>query len=215
MAKVSKKKRWYRRGYRRYRSLNNQQYFRVKAEFYSDIMFPVAANTGRAYFKSTNTKVVTLSRIMQDYAYVNLLSGIFSYYKITGIRIEVTPDARNSNLDKTVNIPVLEQNEQVLEPVVMVSYRAGNDNEQSLVEAKANNQSIVLNPRQKVTRYWRTYGASGAYRPATNGLDGAFTVQNDYDNQQAQLFNAMYQYKTQPSWKCKISIYLLYKQSKA
>ena len=215
MAKVSKKKRWYRRGYKRYRGLSNQQYFRVKAEYYSDILFPVAANTGRAYFRASNGRVVTLTQIMQAYSYVNVLSGIFAYYKITGIRIEVTPDARNVNLDKTVNIPVLEQDEQVLEPVVMVSYRAGNDNEQSLAEVKANNQSIVLNPHQKVSRYWRTYGASGAYRPATNGLDGAFTVQNEYDAQQAQLLNAMYQYKTQPSWKIKINVYLLYKQSKA
>lgn len=215
MAKVSKKKRWYRRGYKRYKGLSNQQYFRVKAEYYSEILFPLAANTGRAYFKATNASVVTLTQIMQAYSYVNVLSGIFAYYKITGIRIEIVPDARNVNLDKEVAIPNIGDHEQVIEPVVMVSYRAGNDNEQSLAEAKANNQSIVLNPHQKVSRYWRTYGASGAYRPATNGLDGAFTVQNDYNAQQAQFYNAMQQYKTQPSWKMKINIYLLYKQSKA
>ena len=180
MAKVSKKKRWYKRGYRRYRGLNNQQYLRVKAEFYSDVYFPPAANTGRAFFKTTNSTTVTLVNIMQNYTYTNVLAGIFSYYKITGIRIEVTPDARNTNLPKTINVPNL-GDENVMEPVVMISYRAGNDNEQSLTEAKANNQSIVLNPKQKVTRYWRTYGASGAYRPATDGLDGAFTVQNEYN----------------------------------
>jgi hypothetical protein len=214
MAKVSKKKRWYKRGYKRYRGLNNQQYFRVKAEFYSDILFPMAANSGRAYFRATNSKVVTLTAIMQNYAYTNILAGLFSYYKITGIRVEVTPDARNANLEKTIQIPNI-GNESVIEPVVMVSYRSANDNEQSLTEAKANNQSIVLSPSQKITRYWRTYGASGAYRPAVDGLDGAFTVQNDYNSQNAPFDNVMYQFKTQPSWKIKISVYLLYKQSRA
>ena len=214
MAKVSKKKRWYRRGYRRYRNLSNQQYFRVKAEYYSDIIFPMAANTGRAYFYAENAKVVTLTNIMQKYTYTNVLMGLFSYYKISGIRIEVTPDARNAGLEKKVTVPNLgEQN--VVEPVVMISYRAGDSGEQTLAEAKANNQSIVLSPSQKVTRYWRTYGASGAYKPSSDGIEGAFTVQNEYDAQQAILLNAMYQYKTQPSWKVKISIYLLYKQSKA
>ena len=214
MAKASKKKRWYRRGYKRYRQLSNQQYFRVKAEYYSDILFPAAANTGKAYFKASNSRVVSLTNIMQAYTYTNVLMGLFSYYKITGIRIEVTPDARNLNLDKTVTIPNL-GDQSVIEPVVMVSYRAGDSTEQTLAEVKANNQSIVLSPSQKVTRYWRTYGASGAYRPSSDGLEGAFTLQNDYDAQQALVLNAMNQYKTQPSWKLKISIYLLYKQSKA
>lgn len=211
---MTKKKRWYRRGYRRYRNLSNQQYFRVKAEYYSDIIFPAAANTGRAYFRTSNSYVITLVNVMQSYTYTNVLAGLFSYYKITGIRVEVVPDARNSGLPKTVTVPNLGE-EQVQEPVVMVSYRAASDGEQTLAEVKANNQSMVLSPSQKVTRYWRTYGASGAYRPTADGLDGAFTVQNDYNNQQALLYNALYQYKTQPSWKIKISVYLLYKQSKA
>ena len=214
MAKVSKKKRWYKRGYKRYRNLSNMQYLRVKAEFYSDILFPPAANTGRAYFRTTNATTITLVQVMQNYTYTNILAGLFSYYKITGIRVEVTPDARNVNLEKTVQVPNL-GDQPVVEPVVMVSYRSANDNEQNLSEAKANNQSIVLSPQQKVSRYWRTYGASGAYKPATDGLDGAFTVQNEYNAQQAQLYNALYQYKTQPSWKIKISVYLLYKQSRA
>ena len=214
MAKVSKKKRWYKRGYKRYRALNNQQYFRVKAEFYSDILFPPAANTGRAYFRTTGNTVITLVQVMQNYTYTNILAGLFSYYKITGIRIEVVPDARNVNLEKTVNVPNL-GDQPVVEPVVMVSYRAANDAEQTLTEAKANNQSIVLSPSQKVTRYWKTYGASGAYKPASDGLDGAFTVQNEYNAQQAALYNVLYQYKTQPSWKLKLSVYLLYKQSRA
>lgn len=214
MAKVSKKRRYYKRGYRRYRNLSNQQYFRVKAEYYSDVLFPLAANTGRAYFKATNSYRVTLVNVMQGYAYTTILAGLFSYYKITGIRIEVTPDARNVNLEKTVNVPNLGV-QDVMEPVVMISYRAGNDAEQNLSEVKSNNQSIVLSPSQKITRYWKTYGASGAYRPAVDGLDGAFTVQNEYNSEQAPLFNALQQYKTQPSWKIKISIYLLYKQSKA
>lgn len=214
MAKASKKKRWYRRGYKRYRQLSNQQYFRVKAEYYTDVIFPMAANTGRAYFYAQNAKVVTLTNIMQKYTYTNVLMGLFSYYKITGIRIEVTPDARNVNLDKKVTVPNLGE-QDVVEPVVMISYRAGNSTEQTLAEVKANNQSIVLSPSQKITRYWRTYGASGAYKPSEDGIEGGFTIQNEYDAQNALILNAMYQYKTQPSWKVKISIYLLYKQSKA
>lgn len=216
MAKGSKKRRYYRKYYRRYKRLSNETYFRVKAEFYASLQWRNQTGDPRIAFSYAGVQgvphIIKLSDIMQGYAYKNVLSGLFSYYKITGIRVEVIPDARNNQLDKTVTI--LNTATPVAETSIMVSYRAGDDTEQTLAECKANNQSILLNPRERITRYWRTYGTSGAYRSTSENLVGAFSIQNEITGNQ-QVDDIMYQYKTQPSFKMKINIYLLYKQSKA
>lgn len=208
----TKKRRYYRKFYRRYKNLNNSSYFRVKAEYYSRLMFPYAANNPHMYFDSTNNNIITLAQIMAGYSYKNVLAGLFSYYKITGIRVEITPDVRNQQIAKTTKY--LNADVDVLESIAMVSYRAGDATAQTLSQVKTNNQSVLLDPNNKIVRYWRTYGATGSYRNTDEDLVGAFTLQNEVSQDDA-FDKVMYVFKNQPSYKIKINIYLLYKQSKA
>lgn len=212
MPKTTKKRRYYRRYYRRYKNLSNSSYFRVKAEYYSKVQFPYAPNSPHMYFVATNNNRITLAQIMEGYSYKNVLSGLFSYYKITGIRIEIIPDVRNANLEKKVTIRDVEVS--VVQAVAMISYRAGDDTAQTLSQVKTNNQSVLLDPNNKVTRYWRTYGTSGAYRNTGEDLLGAFTLQNEVSNDE-EVDKKQDVYENQPSYVIKINIYLLYKQSKA
>lgn len=234
MAKPKTKRRYYRRYYRRYKSVSTN-YFRVKTEFNDRITFvsyePLSQNAknngGYAFFKTRENqvgadqrRVVNLGDMLQQYAYTQVLQGLFSYYRPTGIRIEVVPEARNSTIDSTFFQVVGDQQVkwEIPYPQVMVSYRAGSNAAQNLTEVRSNNQSIVLNPSEKITRYWKIHGGTTAYAASSSSFAGAFTIQNAYpaDNTEASAnIRGLMVYQLQPSWSIKISVYYLYKYSKA
>lgn len=196
--KTYTKRRYYRRYYRRYKNIS-MNYFRVKIEYNDRVHFSgeneqVEWNSRMAQQVPANRQLLTLAVIFNAYTYLNTLAGLFSYWKITGIRIEIIPEARNNAIPSNTD-----------EKYVMISYRAGNNTLQTFNEVKANNQSITLDPINKISRYWRTYNATGAWLSTDTAFDGAFTV----------FANENSTYLTQPSYKVKINIYVIYKQSKA
>lgn len=229
MAK-SKRRRYYKKSFKRYKNVS-MNYLRVKVEYIDRITFQVYepftnegyANGGPAIFFSRSgqqimddRRVVSLGSVQAGYSYTESLKSLFSYYRPTGIRIEVTPESRSLNLSNTY----LHQNVNHVVPTVPVilSYRMGNNTAQSFTEAKANNQSIVLNSNAKVARYWRIYGATTAYATTQNSFTGAFTVANEYPiglDQDSNYARGMMVYALQPSWTVKINVYYLYKYSKA
>lgn len=197
--KASKKRRYYRRYYRRYRNVS-MNYFRVKAEFNDKLIFPNAEAgnlvfyTKRADNIEARRSYVTFTEMMNQYMYTNTLAGLFSYYKLTGIRIEVIPDARNNGLGADSE-----------DPELYISYRHGSNNGFTLQECRSNNQSIMLDSTQRVFRYWKVYGADGTYSATSNYPAGSLQVQSNLNRL----------YAVSPSFKVKINLYLLYKQSKA
>lgn len=229
MAKTKRYRR-YRKYFRRYKSISSN-YFRVKVEYidrliyvpYNPLDSGAVANGGHIIFLNRNAQAelvnkqfVGLNNIQAAYSLDASLSSIFSYYRPTGIRVEVVPEARNSNLPLTFTYNNISYNVPVYYQVL--SYRAGNSTAQTLAEAKANNQSIVLNANQKTTRYWRVYGTTTAYAPTTSSFSGGFTVINEYPtggSENDQRTRAMMVYQLQPSWTVKISVYYIYKYSKA
>lgn len=234
MAKT-KKRRYYRKTFRRYKGISSN-YFRIKAEFNDRIVFPsfepLTQNArnggGYAYFKTrenqstyTNRQIVNLGDIMAQYAYTQILAGLFSYYRPTGIRVEIVPEARNSSIDSVFFQPRGDQDPlkyEVPYPQVMFSYRAGDTSLQTLAEVRANNQSIMLNPSEKVTRYWRIYGTTTAYVSTNATFTGAFSIQNAFPSgstEEEAATRGLMVYQLQPSWSVKISVYYLYKYSKA
>lgn len=225
MARKTTRRRYYRKFYRRYKNVTpSQQYFKVKLEAYSKISFPTTelyAQGGPTIFgiNAADEDVIwadkgllTIEQLFKHYAYKNTLSGLFSYYKITGIRVEVTPEARNTTLPTTVTVQaatlptVMEQ--------VYLSYRAGSNVIQNLNEVRANNQSILLDPYNKMVRYWRVFGGTTSYINTNQMFAGGFTTNSETQNSQ-QAIAVMDNYKMQPSWQVKFNLYILYKVSKA
>ena len=110
MAKKKTWRRYYRKSFRRYKQVSN--YFRVKVEYYDRLRFMIyepgseeaGVNGGPLVFdKRANMvpdadRTLSLADIMAQYTYTNTLQGLFSYYRPTGIRIEVVPEARNNTL---------------------------------------------------------------------------------------------------------------------
>lgn len=185
--------------YKRYKTIS-YNYFKVKAEFIDKIYYP--DNGGHAIFNSRrneqvaqNQFLLTNSQSFQGYTYINTLAGIFSYYKLLGVRVEVTPDARNQSLPANS-----------VQPNLYLSYRAGVNNGQTIGEIKANNQTLIMNPVQKQVKYFRVYNESGKYSPSVDPIAGAFTLLGDTQGDG---------YDTCPSYTVKLIYYLLYKYSKA
>ena len=189
----------YSKKYRRYRTIS-YNYFKVKAEFLDRIYYPDQA--GHAIFHSkrndgvaANRYLLTNQNVFEGYTYLNTLAGIFSYYKLIGIRLEVTPDARNQSIGVAT-----------AEPTLLLSYRAGNSNSQTINEMKANNQTLVMNSVQKQVRYFRVFNDDGKYSATNVVIPGAFTLLSDTQGNG---------YEESPSYKVRIIMYLLYKYSKA
>lgn len=228
MAKKKTWRRYYRKSFRRYKQVSN--YFRVKVEYYDRLRFmnyepgteEAGQNGGPLVFEKRANQVadadrtLSLADIMAQYTYTNTLQGLFSYYRPTGIRIEVIPDARNATIpsittvnNQTLNVPYYQ---------CIISYRSGSNQSQTLSEARSNNQSIVLNPNQKISKYWRIYGTTSAYSVTNTNFAGAFTIRNEYPTgvtQEDARQRSLSVYRLQPSWSVKINIYYLYKYSKA
>ena len=200
MARRTYRRRRYRRYFRRYKQVGAQQYFRVKAEFVDAIRFP--DDIGQPLFLSkiaqqiaADRSVLTNQNCLTGYTYAIMLSGIFSFYKIAGIRVEVIPDSRNNSLDPA-NAP----------RAAYLSYRSGDNAIQTFDQVKANNLSILLDPLQRQVRYWRSSALmAGDYAVTTSSFNGGFTAA-------AQNNGA---FGEQPSWHIRISFYFLYKGSKA
>lgn len=205
-------------------------YFKVKMEYTDRIVFasyiPGTENAGLyggpAKFKTREEKTgeepfkVSLQYILDQYMYTNSLAAIFAYYKLTGIRVEIVPESRNLTLSSVEEVN--EAKYTVPYPMVFFSYRSGTNDLQTVAECRSNNQSIVLNPNQKVSRYWRVYGTTSTFITTKTAFTGAFTIRNEYptaSDSQSKSTRSLMVYAFQPSWQVKISAYYLYKYSRA
>lgn len=198
---MARKKKYTKRTYtyRRYKQIASRNYFKVKAEYYDAIWFP--DNGGKPLFanrindegatvasKGTNT----LNQMLTGYTYSVTLAGLFSFYKITGIALEIIPKYDNGNV-------VTDQVD------IYLGYRVGNATHMTLSEIKAVNQNLLLDPRNRQRKFFRTLGNFGDWTNTANAIDGAISIESSANGNKT----------TQHSWTIKVSMYLLYKFSKA
>lgn len=198
MAKT-KRKRWNKK-FKRYKKVS-ENYFRVRAEVDGLIQYPANA-PGQPVFKLTNlgqlenpSNVLTFQSILTHQTYSVMLEGMFSFYKLLGVAIEVTPQAQNiagyKNIDR--------------EPMTIIGVRAGKNGAMTFSEARSINSSMVLNPAQYQRKYTSLLGFYNSYISTDASFSGAVTIVAE-DNT-GQLANS-------PTWVFKITQYMLYKKSK-
>ena len=218
-----------RYGYKRYKSVS-MNYFKVKMEYCDRIIFPEMtplANNAKIYGGPAKFKTrallpndepykITLQSVLDQYMYTNSLKAIFAYYKLTGIRVELIPESRNTGIYTTYEAQ--DAKYVVPYPMIFFSYRSGTNDAQNVADCRANNQSIVLDPCRKISRYWRVYGTTSTFVATGSAFSGAFSIRNEYpqgaDADSSQTRGLMV-YELQPSWQVKISVYYLYKYSRA
>ena len=184
-------------GYKRYRQVASRNYFKVKAEFYDVIKFP--SSNGIAIFASRsgqqipgNRSILPIPTVYTGYTYANVLSGLFSYYKVLSVAVELIPKYNPAN-----------QVDDALQ--TFIGFRMGNGEALTLSEMKALNQSLLLDARNRQRRYWRVFDTSGEWVNTNDALTGAFSLQSSDTSTTSN----------QHQWDLKISLYLLYKYSKA
>ena len=184
-------------GYRRYRQIASRNYFKVKAEFYDIIRFP--DNAGQPIFQSkaleqqaVDRGVLTFNNMYTGYSYSTSLLALFSYYKVLGVAVEVIPKYNNGDV-------------VTAQTATFLGIRMGSNIRMNLSEIKAINQNLLLDPRNRQRRYWRTFNTSGDWQTTSEVLNGALSVgSTDNGVKDAQHI-----------WDLKVSMYLLYKYSKA
>ena len=76
---------YYRRGYRRYKSVSNS-YFSARVEGVYTIAFP--QNAGYPVFVENNAlNTVTFNSLFSSSQYYGSLTNMFGYYKVSGVRL--------------------------------------------------------------------------------------------------------------------------------
>ena len=161
----------------------NERCLKACEEVHKIIPFEEIYKTTGIQFASFNT----IYQLFDDYKKGRLTNAtdylmLPSYftYKLTGIKVEIVPESRNAALPSTIRLDEVYYN--LPYPQIMFSYRGGSNNSQTLSEVKANNQSILLNSNQRVSRYWRVYGMTTSYLATEENVffAGAFTIRNEY-----------------------------------
>lgn len=193
----TKQRRYYRRYFRRYKQVASRNYLKVKAEYYDRIRFP--NNNGKVIFNSkaedgtvANRSVLTTANIFTGYSYSQILSGLFSYYKILSVAVELIP--KYNNVDQVAD-----------GSTVFLGFKLGSNSALSMQEIKALNQNLVLDPRTRQRRYWRVYNTQGAWSVTDSIINGCFTVDSENNGEK----------DNQHQWDFKVTLYLIYKYSKA
>ena len=196
--KYTKRRTYYRRGFRRYKRVQ-ENYFRVKAEINGQIRFPV--NPGQPMFYLTNAGLdaprthLTFSYIINKQTFAQMLSGMFSFYKIMALSYECTPLAQNTNGVRNITT----------EPCTVLACRAGNDDALNFGEARSINSAMVMNPVQFQRKYNSLLGFYTNWFATNSAPTGTVTIVAENDTG-ALLVS--------PEWNFKITMYMMYKKSK-
>lgn len=197
---MAKYKKWrrYRRYYRKKKISEN--YFRAKVEASGVIYFsenPVEGQqTGIALMNIGDGGVqrLTFRQILESTTYNVMLSGMFSFWRLTGMAIEVVPASSNSGGNKIISD----------EGPIYIAPRAGTNDAMNYSELKSINSAILMNPLQSTRKYTKFYGYYGDWISTDSYPQGAISI--------AALSGGLRANK--PEWTFKVTCYLLYKKSK-
>lgn len=180
----------YKPQYRRYRRKSNRnQYLRCKIDYVDTITWPTAeGDAPRFRSKRGNTRDVSINDILGSSEFQNY-ARIFSYYKLYGCSIIVTPSKQ---------IPATNDTNY---GIVVLSVFPALGNPVDFDTAKVSNSSVICSATDTV-RKWINFQNSTGYIQTNTGLDGGLVqITSDYAATEA----------TAQSWAFKITFYILLK----
>lgn len=136
----------------------------------------------------------TFGELLANTTYINMLAGMFSFYRMTGISIETIPDSSNIGGNK-----IIDNNSPIF-----IGCRAGANDLMTFAELKSINSAIMLDPINRQRKYTKFYGYYGDWINTVGAPTGAVSVAS-LDNNILANSN---------TWTVKFTMYLLYKKSK-
>ena len=183
------RRRYYRNGYRRYRSLSNQ-FFRAKIEGVYTIAWPT--ENGGPIFAEANGPSLTFGAVFYSSQYYGSLVNMFGYYKVTGVLMEVVPGPWNNKGTAAVGAKTF------------VGFKCGTSTTMSYHELVASNTSIMLGVNTSAKKYSSVMGSNG-WVSVSDNIDtvGNFSVASSFVQGTTER---------QATWTCKFSLYMVFKK---
>ena len=169
---AKKKSYWpkYRRyGYssRKWRSFQKYNYFNAKIEYNDTIAFPT--NSNPIAMVDANASTASLGALIDNSADFQRLKPVFTFYRLRGMRIEITPTARNLNND-SINY------------ARQCYFAFTLQGDVTLALAKNTDKGLILNPIAKSTKYWNVYGMQDDWKTVSTQLAGNLGVFSDINS---------------------------------
>lgn len=185
------RRRYYRYGYRRYRSVSNS-YFRTRVEGVFTITFPSLQDGNPVFAENNGLSIVTFNKLFSSSQYFGSLTSMFGYYKVSGVLMEVTPGPNNFKGFNSLGLNVL------------LGFRFGQSGAMTYQELVADNNSILLGVNTNKRRYASTMGSNGWVATSdSNGSLGSFSIASSIQSNM----------NDSPSWSCKLAVYMIFKKS--
>lgn len=191
---AKKKSGWtkYRRygyGWRKWKSFAKYNYFNAKIEYNDTIAFPT--NSNPIAMVDANSSTESIGTLIENSADFQRFRPVFTFYRLRGMRVEITPTARNLN-NSAINYA-----RQCYFAFTLQGDVTG-------TIAKNTDKGMILNPIQKTTKYWNVYGMQDDWKTVSTVLAGNIGVFSDINSTSA----------TGPTWSMHITFYLTFKYSK-
>ena len=184
-------RRYYRYGYRRYRSVSNS-YFRTRVEGVFTVTFPSLQDGNPVFAENNGLSTVTFKKLFTSSQYYGSLTSMFGYYKVSGVLMEVVPGSNNFKGLNAIGLNVL------------LGFRFGQIGAMSYNELVADNNSIILGINSNKRKYASTMGSNGWVATTdTNASLGAFSIASSIQTNM----------NDSPSWTCRLSVYMIFKKS--
>lgn len=180
----------YKPQYRRYKRISNRnQYLRCKIDYVDTITWPTGEGDAPKFrSKRGNTRDVSINDILGGDEF-RRYAAIFSYYKLYGCSITVTP---NKQLPPTTDMNY---------GIVVLSVFPSLGNPVDFDTAKVSNSSVICSATETV-RKWINFQNSTGYILTNTGLEGGLVqVTSDYAATEA----------TAQSWAFRITFYIILK----
>ena len=186
-------RRYYRKS-RKWRSFSRYNYNNLKIDCNFHVQYPT--NTGEAviYFSdSVNNKYYGLGQILDKTDWVTF-KPLYQFFRVRGIRFDCTPMSCNAGQEG------ITQSSGVYLGWCLTN--VGSDASQTSWLTDTD-RAIVLNPLQKTTKYWSTFGAQDDWKTTSTSLSGNISV---YSSETSSLNAA-------PVWHVKATFYISVKMA--
>ena len=187
------RRRAYRRSYtsRRWRRYRKYNYFTAKIEFDGDLVFPTSS--GQPKFSAGDNTAWGIGNALANNADFKRYIAIFQMYRIRGIRFEFTPTAGNSSIATITHTKP-----------IYVGWNVTGTAEEIISMLKYSDKAILLDPLNKVTKYWSMWGYQDDWKIAQGLLAGYIAAQTDENATD----------NTGPAWSYRITFYVAFKSTK-
>lgn len=185
----------YRKTTRRWRNFSKYNYNNVKIDCNFHVQYPATNGAPVIYFgQNVANKVYSLGDLLNDHSDWSSYKPLYQLFKLKGIRFDCTPMSCNAGGDG------ITQSSGVYLGWCLTYVNSDVNNTSWLTET---DRSIVLNPLQKTTKYWSTFGMQDDWKTVNTTLGGNLALYSD----ETSTLNAG------PIWHVKVTFYICCKMA--